>query len=422
MGDDLQFLPPSRPGNFTGGATGLPRRAPRVDEDAVPLPGADRTRLAGLFADDDGDLFGAAPSASGSKSAYAEPVPAQPAQQTQAPQAQMLFSGSGSLYRLDDEGSAMVEVDAGEGRGCLHGCAVKMSPSADGQSTIFLIIYTAIRKRPRMKSAVQQIDIQTPNEESVCFYDENGIYWALQLGSTVEALSLTRIVLAGRCLLSGQLQTLEMAAGAGEDVVGPADVVALRSTACLRDLAADGSEEYELEESSDVELPLSNVDSRWGAGVADVIVGLCQGSSTLLALPPSMMHPRWQGRNSSGKCVVLLDLQDVYPGGTDVEPTPAQATPQKVRNDSEMSDSGVPSVKERMAKLGVSALPAIASAGVPPPNGNATTAAASLAAASAAEFEAAASPSPAAGLLAAVATPTTVPGAPTVIPGAAVPM
>ncbi|CAK0866974.1 unnamed protein product, partial [Prorocentrum cordatum] len=177
----------------------------------VPLPLVGTSRLAGLF-DDGGDAAApfAAPSRAGEQSAAQEsrpaaaPVASAPAsspgeRRPGAARAQggILWSGSVRLFRLDDEGAEMQEVDAKEGRGNLFGAALRMSQETD--SDLKLIVYSGVKKRVQLSAPVASLELQPPSGESVTFYDESWIYWALQLGAAAEAWALLRLLVAARC-------------------------------------------------------------------------------------------------------------------------------------------------------------------------------------------------------------------------------
>eukprot|EP00435_Cladocopium_sp_Y103_P044660 s1471_g12.t1 len=107
----------------------------------------------------------------------------------------MLWSGLTRLFRLDDAGAEMVEVEAGEGQDGLF--VALLRNISDTSDEVELLVYTAIRKRRRLRTPVALMELQTAGD-AVSFYDDTGIYWALQLEKTEESMPLLRLLLAAK--------------------------------------------------------------------------------------------------------------------------------------------------------------------------------------------------------------------------------
>lgn len=353
---------------------------PAAFRDALPLPGSlSRARLAAAFGDEDAAIasFGAglgwpsgeakAPAAS----SLAAPTPSQAAPAVHGTASHVWTARACSLYRFDEGSAEMLEVDAGEDRGSLFGAVLKAPSGAKRSAALELFVYTAVRRRPRLRATVDTLSVQAPNEDSASFYDEHGIYWALRLKSADEALQLTRMLLAARATATGEVEVLETYSPENDDVfkdTGTVDILALRTSAALLDLscAADSSlactGECQLEQSVDGIFQLAAMDQQWGVGVRAAVAALVTanfrdaGACVILAVPP--------GRRTSGcknpDAVLLVDLErrDLVDGtGGDAAEKELLAEVHAVATGKRREEFASPkqkaSLTERMARLGV---------------------------------------------------------------------
>lgn len=325
---DLAFLP-SRPGGDWP-PTLADRRRP-VDTEDIPLPGR-KSKLAGLF---DEDVALEAPKSEHLEvkvPAAAPSVPG-PSPATMG-DAKIAWSGLTRLFRLDDAGDEMMEVEAGEGRDGLFVAVLRSS--ADVGHQLELLVYTAIRKRKRLRVAAAVLELQTPSQDSVSFYDDTGIYWALQLEKTEESVPLARLLLAAKAASSGEVAMVELKCADTEAAPCSLRLAAVSHRSLLQS-------ETQATVPSTSSLPreqLESADAWWGSGASRALEGQLAGSVALLAVPPGS-----QGSLRSGDDSVLL-LEVVAEGLAEVD------RPVEINQDTKRL-----SVKERMAKLAAASLP-----------------------------------------------------------------
>ncbi|CAE7538537.1 unnamed protein product [Symbiodinium microadriaticum] len=325
---DLAFLP-SRPGGDWP-PTLADRRRP-VDTEDIPLPGR-KSKLAGLF---DEDVALEAPKSEHLEvkvPAAAPSVPG-PSPATMG-DAKIAWSGLTRLFRLDDAGDEMMEVEAGEGRDGLFVAVLRSS--ADVGHQLELLVYTAIRKRKRLRVAAAVLELQTPSQDSVSFYDDTGIYWALQLEKTEESVPLARLLLAAKAASSGEVAMVELKCADTEAAPCSLRLAAVSHRSLLQS-------ETQATVPSTSSLPreqLESADAWWGSGASRALEGQLAGSVALLAVPPGS-----QGSLRSSDDSVLL-LEVVAEGLAEVD------RPVEINQDTKRL-----SVKERMAKLAAASLP-----------------------------------------------------------------
>ncbi|CAJ1422404.1 unnamed protein product [Effrenium voratum] len=331
---DLAFLPPSRGGDWP------PRKEPdrwrSSDPEEIVVPGARKTKLAGLFDEHaDDEPLGASGMIEESKKAQG-PAAAAVVQQPSAEDEgrKILWSGLTRLFRLDDAGAEMVEVDAGEGQDGLFVAVLRSS-----EDQMELLVYTAIRKRRRLRTPVALIELASA-ETAVSFYDDTGIYWSLQLEKADESVPLLRLLLAAKAVGSGATAMVELSSASSE---------AVASTFCLTEVCHRCLREAE----SKAPVPTCTLLSQdaldeWGSGVAAALAGVAAGSVNLVAVPAGLQAP---GLRAERDAVLLLQV-----AAQEVAPEAAQPA-QPAQGGAATEESRRLSVKERMARLAAAGLP-----------------------------------------------------------------
>ncbi|OLP95941.1 hypothetical protein AK812_SmicGene21873 [Symbiodinium microadriaticum] len=215
-----------------------------------------------------------------------------------APPTIIAWSGLTRLFRLDDAGDEMMEVEAGEGRDGLFVAVLRSS--ADVGHQLELLVYTAIRKRKRLRVAAAVLELQTPSQDSVSFYDDTGIYWALQLEKTEESVPLARLLLAAKAASSGEVAMVELKCADTEAAPCSLRLAAVSHRSLLQS-------ETQATVPSTSSLPreqLESADAWWGSGASRALEGQLAGSVALLAVPPGS-----QGSlRSSDDSVLLLEV------------------------------------------------------------------------------------------------------------------
>eukprot|EP00931_Biecheleriopsis_adriatica_P020709 TRINITY_DN13755_c0_g1_i2.p1 TRINITY_DN13755_c0_g1~~TRINITY_DN13755_c0_g1_i2.p1 ORF type:complete len:1211 (+),score=301.84 TRINITY_DN13755_c0_g1_i2:261-3893(+) len=304
--------------------------------DAISVPGAKNSKLAGLFDDDDetgADAFVAAPAAA---------VAAQAGAASTQESRKIVWSGLTRLFRLDDAGSEMVEVDAGEGRDGFFGAVLRSIQGDAGQFE--LLVYTAVKKRTRLRMQAAVLELQPLSGESLPFYDDNGIYWALQLEQSGESEGLMCLLLAAKALGTGSVASVDRPRGTFYEQDLPATTLRLTS-ASYRSLTEKHDQPLDVLTAPSVQasqLP-GAADSQWGAGVGEVLAAACAGSVTLLAVPPLLQPVSFRSQSQAEAAVLMLTIEG-WEGEQGQALAPAEEQ-QKV------------SVKDRMARLAAAGLP-----------------------------------------------------------------
>ncbi|CAE7726226.1 unnamed protein product [Symbiodinium sp. CCMP2592] len=179
------------------------------------------------------------------------------------------------------------------------------------------------------------MELQTPSQDSVSFYDDTGIYWALQLEKTEESVPLARLLLAAKAASSGAIAMVELKGADTE-----AAPCSLRLAAVShRSLLQSETQAMVPSASSFLREQLESADACWGSGAARALEGQLAGSVALLAVPP--------GSQTSLRCDDSVLLLEVVAEGLSEADRPVEIS----------QDTKRLSVKERMAKLAAASLP-----------------------------------------------------------------
>eukprot|EP00930_Biecheleria_cincta_P015853 TRINITY_DN1307_c0_g1_i4.p1 TRINITY_DN1307_c0_g1~~TRINITY_DN1307_c0_g1_i4.p1 ORF type:complete len:1167 (-),score=303.42 TRINITY_DN1307_c0_g1_i4:484-3942(-) len=371
---DLAFLPPMRDqraslgaGSHGGRQTDSTRGARRSTApdimEGLSMPGA--SRLAGLFDEEDcqqeSSASFAAPSLAAARSAVAEQRPAAAratageglAVTSEDASPKLFWSGTTRLFRLDEGGCEMVEVETGEGLdNKLFVGAIRAVDGEAFHNNFELIIYTAVRKRRRLRVPVKDLELQPLSGESVPFYDDTGIYWAMQLNTIEESQLIFRLIVALKALGAGTAVSVELDAGAEDRQVAAGSCTAFRVISAsqlgvgeMREVPCEVPAFATCSQAS--QLP-SVVDAQWGAGVGAALADLQPGSAALVAVSPGGQPRalRLDLARADGPVLLL----EVLAEGSESPEIAIAAEP-------DLQQPAKSSIRERMAKLAAAGLP-----------------------------------------------------------------